>query len=199
MTHMRRRIIPPDAFADPYLSPVDKRLFVIGLHLVCEDSGCLFWDARTLRAAILVHDDVTLERVEELMSEVVVEGRVWLYLGTRGKPCAYVPDFKVWQAKKGWFSAPEEVPLPSGITITEYESKHNLGRVKYAWPSTIEGLEPDKDKQRIGSKNQANSPNPSKRSNEPNEGVGYEFSTSEPRVPEVAPKVPADDEPMFQL
>jgi len=195
MTHLRRRIIPPDVFGDPYLSPTDKRLFYIGLQQIAEDSGCLTWDARTLRAAILIQDGVTLKRVEEVMSELVDDGRVWPYAGANGRRYAYLPDFSVWQKNLGWFSKPEEVPLPVGITFVEYTDKHNAGRVHYDWPATQEELEstgqPDK------AIKQGNESNPSKRTNELKGGVHSESTGSEHRVRSEGFTMP--DDPILEV
>lgn len=132
---IRRRIISPDLFSDPDLTPLDKRYLYENLQVLAEDSGCLRWDARVIAGELLRFDNLPLARVEEVMEELVHEGRVWLY-EAQDKVWAYLPEFRIWQRSLGRWAEPVAVPLPLGVVFEPSDLPNQKGSGRYLWPES---------------------------------------------------------------
>jgi hypothetical protein len=145
---IRKRMISPDLFSDPDLTPLDKRYLYENLPVLAEDSGCLRWDARMIAGDLFRFDNMPLPRIQELMAELVQEGRVWLY-EAEGKMWAYLPEFRVWQRSLTRWNEPVTVPLPAGVAFEPSEHENQKGSGRYVWPEpsgALASLSPETDK-----------------------------------------------------
>jgi hypothetical protein len=141
VSHLKRRMVHPDLFSDQDFQPPTKALLFVGMMSLAEDSGCLPWRADVLRGLTLPFSETSIEEVGQCMAELATAGRAWLY--ERGeRQYAFLPDFPRWQAKLVRWSAPEGVPLPTGIVFTPFESKPRSGSGRYEWPDSAEALDP---------------------------------------------------------
>ncbi len=141
MTRLHQRIITVDALSEPELSPADKRLVYVGCMMLADDSGCLRWDARTIRGNLFPYGDMEQDRIAEIMAELEADAFAWPYTADDGRAYAFLPAFPIWQRSRTRQFAPE-VPQPSGITFTPAESMTNKGSGRYEYPWTIAELNP---------------------------------------------------------
>lgn len=140
MTQLKRRMIVPDLFASPDLSPAVRRLLYAGLHSIAENSGCLPWNPAHVRALVLSYEDMDTAEVAEHMAGLVADGRVWPYVAD-GREYAFLPDFPVWQSRQSRWQAPEMVPLPPWISFKPHDAKERRGSGTYEWPKTREDVD----------------------------------------------------------
>ena len=136
MSLVRQRMIHPPLLNDPGLSPIQKRLVYAAAMMLAEDSGCLPWNARTLRYTALPYEtDIVDEDVAKMMVELEEDGYAWPY-EVNGSTYAYLPAFPEWSRSLTRFNAPHSVPLPDGISYEEIESKNRWGSCRYSWPKS---------------------------------------------------------------
>lgn len=130
---LRRRMFSPDIFIADDLCPGVRRLLLLGLIALAEDSGCLVWGSPAMfKATILPYEDLTVEDVAEHLSALVECGRVQLYV-IDGRQYAFLPDFPGWQRSMTRWQGPQMVPLPTWIRYTPGVSKHSAGSGRYEW------------------------------------------------------------------
>lgn len=126
-----------DLFTDPDLDALEERWLLLGCIAACEDSGCLLWDERHLKAEVFRYDETSVERVRDLMARLVELGRAWIY-ESEGRRYAFLPDWPRWNGEKLTYLKKPELPMPGAIIWAGYEDKHARGRATYKWPKTRE-------------------------------------------------------------
>lgn len=205
MSHLRRRMVPPDAFSDPGLEPPEKRLLYLGLHALAEDSGCVLWNPLLVRGAIFPYSEhITREYVAAMMDDLEAEGRAWTYTVASTR-YGYLPTFPIWQAKMIVWHEPTAVPLPAGVTFTPSEHPTHRGRGTYTFPTTRDELLGAKEREgnRKGTETNKGDGHPDERGDERGDEQGEnsrdeqrdwwrEFVASYPKSPRAADRTAFD-------
>lgn len=133
MTAQRRRIIDPGMYTDPRMSSIEMTHAYPGFFTLAEDSGCLVWDARQIRAALFGLFETTVDGVQELMALFEETGLVRVYEAD-GRRFAWLTEWPVWQQGLTWIAGPSLVPLPEWISYTPYRDKKRRTSGVYTFP-----------------------------------------------------------------
>lgn len=105
-------------------------LFFTGLFQVAEDSGCLKWQPRPLKASLIPFLDVTTDDLEKWLQDFVDTGHAQRYTSD-GKEYIYLTDFHDWIYFKNTKARKPTVNLPAWIKFHPYKSNPSIGTYEY--------------------------------------------------------------------
>lgn len=130
----RKRMIHPAFWADSELGRLSRecRLLYIGIWNFADDAGLLKADAAWLRAMVFPYDDdLTVERVGELLAALVETRHLLPYSGPDERPYYVVRTFHKFQsldhptASKLPFPPNEVIRDLDPVTVNKMRSRHS--------------------------------------------------------------------------